>query len=92
MDDVTQLLEALPAGVRATADLLDRAKLVDKHYLPARYPNGFAVGTPRCAMAPGEAGPVRVGPVCQVAPQPTAPPRPRPRRTPFMPATLKAMR
>ena len=43
-----------------------------------------------CAMAPGEAGPVRGGPFGPVAPQPTAPPRPRPRRTPFMPATLRS--
>ncbi len=27
--------------------------------------------------------------LCQVAPQPPAPPRPRPRRTPFVPATLR---
>ena len=47
MDDVTQLLEALPAGARATAHFLDRAKSLHKHYLPARYPNGFAAGTPR---------------------------------------------
>lgn len=45
--DLTALLNALPAGQRPTADLLDRAKALDKHYLPARYPNGFAEGTPR---------------------------------------------
>ncbi len=45
--DVTQLLVALPAGHQASADLLERAKALDKHYLPARYPNGFAAGTPR---------------------------------------------
>jgi HEPN domain-containing protein len=43
--DVTHLLEALPGGM-AGADLLDRAKALDKHYLPARYPSGFAAGTP----------------------------------------------
>ena len=47
MDDVTRLLEALPAGVRATAHLLDRGKSLDKHYLPAPYSNGSAGGTPR---------------------------------------------
>jgi HEPN domain-containing protein len=44
--DITQLLDGLPAGHRAPPDLIDRAKSLDKHYLPARYPNGFAAGTP----------------------------------------------
>lgn len=45
--DVTHLLGALPAGPQAPPDLVERAKALDKHYLPARYPNGFASGTPR---------------------------------------------
>lgn len=45
--DVTQLLGALPAPHQAPPDLLERGKALDKHYLPARYPNGFAAGTPR---------------------------------------------
>ncbi|MBI2467387.1 MAG: HEPN domain-containing protein [Candidatus Rokubacteria bacterium] len=45
--DVTHLLAALPAGHPAPPDLVERAKALDKHYLPARYPNGFASGTPR---------------------------------------------
>lgn len=45
--DLTRLMELLPADRRAPADLVDRAKALDKHYLPARYPNGFAAGTPR---------------------------------------------
>jgi HEPN domain-containing protein len=45
--DVTQLLGVLPAGHQPPSDLLDRAKALDKHYLPARYPNGFDAGTPR---------------------------------------------
>jgi HEPN domain-containing protein len=45
--DLTALLEALPAPQRPSPDLLDRARALDKHYLPARYPNGFAQGTPR---------------------------------------------
>lgn len=44
--DVTQLLEALPAEARAGKDLVERGKALDKHYLPARYPSGFAAGTP----------------------------------------------
>ena len=29
------------------ADLVDRAKALDKHYIPSRYPNGFDQGIPR---------------------------------------------
>ena len=32
---------------RPHPDLVDRAKGLDKHYLPSRYPTGFAQGTPR---------------------------------------------
>ena len=45
--DLTALLGALPVPHRPGSDLLDRAKGLDKHYLPSRYPNGFAGGTPR---------------------------------------------
>ena len=45
--DITQLLAQLPASHAGPSDLLDRAKRLDKHYLPARYPNGFSSGTPR---------------------------------------------
>lgn len=45
--DLTALLAALPEARRPPEDLLDRAKALDKHYLPSRYPNGFAQGVPR---------------------------------------------
>jgi HEPN domain-containing protein len=45
--DLTALFLALPPAQRPHADLVDRAKGLDKHYLPARYPNGFTQGTPR---------------------------------------------
>jgi HEPN domain-containing protein len=45
--DLTALLAALPEGRRAPDNLVDRAKALDKHYIPARYPNGFAQGIPR---------------------------------------------
>lgn len=45
--DVTALLAALPGPQRPHPDLIDRAKGLDKHYLPSRYPIGFAQGTPR---------------------------------------------
>src|SRR3989304_814153 len=44
-------------------------------------------GSP-AAMAPGEAGHVRVWEVMSRCASPTAPPRPGPRRTPFMSALL----
>ena len=42
------LTEGLPDPTRAsvTPDLLDSAKALDKHYIPTRYPNGFAQGAP----------------------------------------------
>jgi len=45
--DLTALLGALPVGRQAPDDLVDRAKALDKHYIPSRYPNGFDQGTPR---------------------------------------------
>src|SRR6185295_3207539 len=44
--DLMALLAALPAAQRPHPDLVDRAKGLDKHYLPSRYPTGFAQGTP----------------------------------------------
>lgn len=43
---VTALLEALPPQVAPEQDLLDCARRLDKHYVPARYPNGFPSGAP----------------------------------------------
>lgn len=42
------LLQSLPAeiGATVTPDLLDSARALDKQYIPARYPNGFALGAP----------------------------------------------
>ena len=45
--DLTALLGALPEERHASDDLVDRAKALDKHYIPSRYPNGFDQGTPR---------------------------------------------
>jgi HEPN domain-containing protein len=53
--DLTGLLHALPAVRRPGDDLIDRAKALDKHYLPSRYPNGFAQGIPRDHYTPREA-------------------------------------
>lgn len=49
------LVEALPSAVTAPADVLDAARRLDKHYIPARYPNGFADGYPGKLYTRGEA-------------------------------------
>jgi HEPN domain-containing protein len=44
---VTELLEALRPHVPAIdAELLDRARALDKLYIPTRYPNGLSGGAP----------------------------------------------
>lgn len=44
---VTELLEALRAREPSIDDaLLDRARALDKLYIPTRYPNGLAAGAP----------------------------------------------
>lgn len=43
---VSLLLANLPREAGVSRDLLDKAKVLDKHYIPARYPNGFDSGAP----------------------------------------------
>src|SRR5438552_17455218 len=50
----TALVEALPADLEA-ASALDAARRLDKHYIPARYPNGFPSGYPGKLYTLGEA-------------------------------------
>ena len=40
------LLGALPEQAKPDADLMDRARVLDRHYIPTRYPNGFERGAP----------------------------------------------
>lgn len=40
------LLGSLPDEARPGRELVDRAKRLDKHYIPTRYPNGFERGAP----------------------------------------------
>ena len=47
------LVEALPAA--AEAGVLDAARRLDKHYIPSRYPNGFAASYPGKLYTKGEA-------------------------------------
>ena len=51
----TGLAEALPGPMSAPAEILDAARRLDKHYIPARYPNGFASGYPGMLYTRGEA-------------------------------------
>lgn len=51
----TALAEALPSGAGAPATILDAGRRLDKHYIPARYPNGFAAGYPGKLYTRGEA-------------------------------------
>ncbi|HHW15591.1 MAG TPA: HEPN domain-containing protein [Firmicutes bacterium] len=41
---VRALLEELPEDVQPAADLIDKAKILDKHYIPARYPDAHPAG------------------------------------------------
>jgi HEPN domain-containing protein len=43
---LTGLLDALPAAAKPDDELIDRAKVLDRHYIPTRYPNGFERGAP----------------------------------------------
>jgi HEPN domain-containing protein len=43
---LSTLLAALPPQVVPDEKLIDRAKQLDKHYIPTRYPNGFEQGAP----------------------------------------------
>ncbi len=50
----TRLAEALPAAAAAPSAVLDAARRLDKHYIPARYPNGFVEGYPGKLYTHGE--------------------------------------
>ncbi len=52
---VTALLEALPDFLPSQSALLDAAKELDKHYIPARYPNSHPQGAPFEYYTQGEA-------------------------------------
>ncbi|MGH7803824.1 MAG: HEPN domain-containing protein [Candidatus Binatia bacterium] len=53
---VTELLDALrPHRPEIDEALLDRARALDKLYIPTRYPNGLAAGAPADFYTRGEA-------------------------------------
>lgn len=43
---VARLLTDLPDKAEAPPELVDRAKILDNYYIPARYPNGHPEGAP----------------------------------------------
>ncbi len=52
---LTGLVEALPQDVPSSDETREAASRLDKHYIPARYPNGFASGFPGKLYTKGEA-------------------------------------
>jgi len=43
---VSRMLQDLPVSLNSPKDLLERAKELDKHYIPSRYPNFHPEGAP----------------------------------------------
>ena len=43
---VLRLLEELPQSLEISPELLDYARILDRFYIPTRYPNGFDYGKP----------------------------------------------
>lgn len=43
---VSILMANLPPDTNVSPALIEKAKVIDKHYIPARYPNGFDTGAP----------------------------------------------
>ncbi len=52
---VARILRELP--VEVPGDLVDRAKVLDGHYIPTRYPNGHPEGAPAEHYGPLQSGP-----------------------------------
>jgi HEPN domain-containing protein len=52
---VTPLLESLPESMAPGTGLIDAAKELDRHYIPARYPNAHPQGAPYEYYTRGEA-------------------------------------
>jgi len=43
---VSRMLESLPGDLKPDDDLVDKAKELDRHYIPTRYPNFHSEGAP----------------------------------------------
>lgn len=52
---ITGLLEDLPEEITVPRDVMEAGNRLDKHYIPARYPNGFVQSYPGKLYTRGEA-------------------------------------
>jgi HEPN domain-containing protein len=43
---VSRMIQNLPSDLKAFQELVERAKELDKHYIPSRYPNSHPEGAP----------------------------------------------
>jgi HEPN domain-containing protein len=43
---IAKLLKELPEAVQASVDLIEKARVLDNFYIPARYPNSHPQGAP----------------------------------------------
>ncbi len=43
---ISRMLSSLPNNYKPAIDLIDKAKQLDKHYIPSRYPNFHPEGAP----------------------------------------------
>ena len=53
---ISKLLKELPDKVKPGDDLIEEAILLDKYYIPTRYPNGFDMGMPKDYFTKKDAG------------------------------------
>jgi len=44
---ISRLLKELPQEIRPDEDLINHAIVLDRYYIPTRYPNGFDSGAPK---------------------------------------------
>lgn len=52
---VSRMLEHLPEDVKPATELIDKAKELDRHYIPTRYPNFHSEGAPLDYYTRGDA-------------------------------------
>ena len=52
---IHRLLASLEDQVEVPPEILDAGRRLDRHYIPSRYPNGFAEGFPGDIYTEGEA-------------------------------------
>jgi HEPN domain-containing protein len=43
---VSRMIQSLPSELKPAEELVERAKELDKHYIPSRYPNSHPEGAP----------------------------------------------